>query len=424
MTASSAPAGFRPAVFEAEVVDLFAGPGGWDVAARRLGFDPTGIEFEHTACETRRAAGFPTVEGDVRDYGPRLFPALVGLIASPPCQTFSMAGKGAGRAALDQVLGLLRGMASGVLPDYSTLSDDRTGLVLDPLRWVLEACALGRPLRWVVLEQVPTVLPVWQAYAEVLRGIGYRVETAVLNAEQYGVPQTRRRAVLVARYNADVSLPIPTHSRYYPTAKKKGTFDAGVLPWVSMAQALELTEQHRLVSPMNPDRTVMRDTDQPAPTHAPGKSAAWSLVPSSEVPEDADTHYWRNIRMRASFTSNGYDQAPLRSAQEPAATITGKVRSFVWFAGAGQTAIDTAGQRRRRDDEPAHTVTGVGSATWTDETSRTGGVRVTVEEAAALQSFPPDHPWRGSPTSRYQQVGNAVPPLLAEAVLKAVVFTP
>ena len=46
--------------------------------------------------------------------------------------------------------------------------------------------------------------------------------------------------------------------------------------------------------------------------------------------------------------------------------------------------------------------------------------RITVNEAAAIQSFPIDMPWQGSQSSRYRQIGNAVPPKMAFAVAKSV----
>ena len=46
--------------------------------------------------------------------------------------------------------------------------------------------------------------------------------------------------------------------------------------------------------------------------------------------------------------------------------------------------------------------------------------RITVQEAAAIQSFPKDMPWHGSQSSRYRQIGNAVPPKMAFAVARSV----
>jgi hypothetical protein len=119
-----------------ETVDLFGGPGGWDVAATGLGLPVTGIEKDRAACETRRAAGLATVEGDVRHYGPGDFPGATDLMGSPPCQPFSVAGKGRGRAALNTVLALADRLAGRrrIDRDLTGLDDERTGLVLEPLR--------------------------------------------------------------------------------------------------------------------------------------------------------------------------------------------------------------------------------------------------------------------------------------------------
>ena len=93
-------------------VDLFAGPGGWDVGARELDIDPLGIELDEAACRVREAAGLGTLKGDVSALDPEEFPCEL-LIASPPCTAFSMAGKGEGRAAMDALLTALEAMAAG-----------------------------------------------------------------------------------------------------------------------------------------------------------------------------------------------------------------------------------------------------------------------------------------------------------------------
>ncbi|MCC2030640.1 DNA cytosine methyltransferase [Microbacterium allomyrinae] len=180
-------------------VDHFAGTG-WGVACHWLGILEYGVEKMHEAIRTRTRAGFRTIYRDVWSglFHPWLVPLHRLYIASPPCQTFSVAGRGEGRKALEQVLALV---ASGAWKDPARLlaaggdlGDERTALVLTPLAHIWA----HRP-ELIALEQVPTVLPVWEAIADVLRGLGYSVWVGNMQAEQYGVPQTRKRAILIAR---------------------------------------------------------------------------------------------------------------------------------------------------------------------------------------------------------------------------------
>ncbi|WP_344032326.1 DNA cytosine methyltransferase [Streptomyces luteireticuli] len=229
-----------------KIVDLFAGPGGLDVAASKLGIETVGVEWDASACATRRAAGLGTVEGDVREYGPSDFPDADVLAGGPPCQTFTVAGSGDGRRALDDVLGFVKRMVArenreDIVRDLglSDLKDERTRLVLEPLRWALEAIDQGRPYRAIVLEQVPAVLPVWKEYAKALEAEGYSVKCGILRTEQYGVPQTRRRAVLIARLGSEeVILPKATHQAYRKGVPKEAG-ESDYAGWRTMADVLD-----------------------------------------------------------------------------------------------------------------------------------------------------------------------------------------
>lgn len=215
------------------ILDLFAGPGGWDQGALALGLHPIGIEWDDAACRTGHAAGHTRVRADVASLATEPMRGKVtGLIASPPCQTFSMAGKGAGRDALPElqnaVLDVWKGAspASVCPPDL----DPRSMLVLEPVRYARDL----RP-EWIALEQVPAVLPIWQSFEVVLREHGYSAWSGVLNSADYGVPQTRQRAILIASRVYKVQPPAATHCK---GGSEPDLFGEQLLPWVSMAQAL------------------------------------------------------------------------------------------------------------------------------------------------------------------------------------------
>ncbi|MFI9355623.1 DNA cytosine methyltransferase [Streptomyces lydicus] len=256
---------------EYELVDLCAGVGGLDLAARSLGMPGVGIEWDVDACTTRQAAGLATVKGDVRDFGPADFPSANVLVSGPPCQTFSVAGTGAGRRALEDVQHFTRRLANreDITACLAELDDERTGLVLEPLRWALDAIDDDHPYEAIVLEQAPTALPVWEEVGRALLAEGYSVAHGVLNSEEFGVPQTRRRAVLIARRHGTAALPKPTHRRYRKDSSGAGN-DFALLPWVTMGEALDRAEPFIVVSNYGSGGDVRargrRTSTEPAPT--------------------------------------------------------------------------------------------------------------------------------------------------------------
>lgn len=110
------------------------------------------------------------------------------------CQTFSIAGNGSGRQALNRVLKAVEDgvhLDSDTLLEFAATVDDRTALVLTPLTYINEF----RP-EYVILEQVPQVLPVWEAFAPVLESWNYSVTTGILNSEEYGLPADTTASLL------------------------------------------------------------------------------------------------------------------------------------------------------------------------------------------------------------------------------------
>lgn len=402
----------------ADAVDLFAGPGGWDVAAADLGLSTIGIELDTAACATRRAAGLLTIEGDVRAYGPT--GTHSGLIASPPCQTFSMAGSGSGRAELAGIVAAVGQMAAGGHPPV--FDDPRTGLVLEPLRWLLEAHTTGHPYRWVALEQVPAVLPIWEAYAAILAELGHAAAVGILRAEQYGVPQTRARAVLIASLDYEVRLPTPTHSAYYPNNPAR--MDAEVDPWVSMAEALGWPDgavvgfPRRADEPRGPGTITMDDgSEYRARDFRPATMPAFVLTEKARS--------WSRWMFAP---TNVRSNTARRAANAPAPVLAFGHDTPRWVPEPANPA-DTDDDLTWTDRRPSTTIVGGsfapdvvaapgyrGPGDGPRQKAR-GSVRVSIQEAAVLQSFPANYPWQGTKSEQFQQIGNAIPPRLARAVL-------
>ncbi|HEY0391005.1 MAG TPA: DNA cytosine methyltransferase [Solirubrobacterales bacterium] len=490
-----------------EAIDLFAGPGGLDLALSTLGVEPLGIEWDDAACATREAAGLRTLQADVAELDPNGFAPCELILASAPCPTYSSAGKGAGRLLTDVVVRCMHELAAGndtrgeriqeayeILEPLASLGDvdawpaprrvrrrsqaeaspirmarlarrqklrekrfreaEMSLLVVEPLRWVFAL----KP-RFVALEQVPEVLGLWSEIAAILGVLGYSTWTGVMEAERYGVPQTRERAILMADREGPVHPPRPTHQRYVKgePQRHEATMEGEVLPWVSMAEALGWLEG---VEP------------SPAPTVSGGGTGSGGGV---EVFAGADS---RKRVLEAIQRNGSTGECGERSEDEPAFTVATNAdrwkfrngnrenaaereaseRAPTLHFGARSNKVDWVYDRRQQNSdgspvppvptsEPAPTLTAGGLAKsthqWVRERPATSvngdprisqpgrhdpeesgsqqkdAIRVTEEEALTLQSFPADYPVQGTKSQRFLQIGNAVPPLLAHAILSA-----
>lgn len=311
----------------ATCIDLFCGAGGLSLGFKRAGWkvvaafdnDPSTVEVY------RRLVGEEAEVSDVRRLSAADLPDADAIIGGPPCQPYSLAGK------------RLRS------------ADPRDGLP-DFARLVQEA----RP-RAFLLENVPLLAtaPEMERFLQAMRNTGYAVDWRILNAADYGVPQTRRRLFVVGMLDVPqvpVSVwPMPTHSRY------PGLFTRR---WVSAASIL----------------IPRLETREPDLRRLP----RWITSRWWQVPDHLRDEVLIHPQLSA---KNGgpRDYLNVRPLSLPAFTVT----------------ASSAGTRYAHVVHRGHF--------W----------RVKPPEMAALQALP----YLDGMTAKH--IGNAVPPLLAEELAKA-----
>lgn len=236
-----------------KVVSLFCGAGGLDLGFKRAGFNLVWAnDFDESAVRTyRENLGENCVLGDISKISERDIPECDVVIGGFPCQGFSLANT------------------------KRNVLDERNSLYLQYIR-VLKA----KKPKFFLAENVKGILSlgcgrVIEAILEDFAQAGYQVKYKLLNAADYGVPQTRQRVVIVGVRNdleVDYEFPKPGYS-------KKS--QEGLKPWISVKDAIsgipdpdgplagtvpnnEYSQYH--IKPRNYTGHRVTDPDKPSPT--------------------------------------------------------------------------------------------------------------------------------------------------------------
>jgi len=323
------------------LIDLFAGCGGMT-----RGFEDTGrfrssfaVELDRDAAETyRRNFGDHVFAGPIQEV--EAFPAADIVIGGPPCQGFSplnMHGVGL----------------------------DRRELWREYLRALEEADPTA-----FVMENVPQLLRSreYESFQEAVKSLGFTVEGKILNAADYGVPQTRKRAIVIGTRLSGV--PWPQQSHWAPAK-----MPIGEEPWRTFRNAVDGL-------PLVPTGQDWHNPRSPRPT---------SVERYKTIPEEGEGRF---------------ELAARRPDITPACWLRKKTGSTDVFG-------------RLWWDRPAFTIR---TEFYKPEKGRylhpSEHRPITVREAARCMSLPDDFilPEDQSMTSIARQIGNAVPTRLAQHV--------
>jgi DNA (cytosine-5)-methyltransferase 1 len=362
-------------------VDLFCGAGGLSSGLERAGFDVAlGLDFNRHVVDTYRANhGGVMVHADVRDVNGADLLAEAGvshvdlLAGGPSCQGFSTHGK---RLA----------------------DDDRNFLYQEFMRLVADI----RPAT-VLMENVKGLLIARKgAYRDEVvasfGALGYQVTGQVLLAADYGVPQLRERVFFAAsRLGGDLTLPVPTHGR--PTVLP---VQAGQLrPYVTLGEAIGDLPQIGDFSRADPLPYSAPPACEYQQSRRQGSSEVYNHVsrPLSDLARSVIEQLGPGQGLRAIPP----ERLPARFHRMRRIS-TGELRRDC-----------TTLYHRLSPDRPSYTITCNFTNVSAGAFAHPHELRaITAREAARLQSFPDTFRFLGSAVPH--QIGNAVPPLLGEAV--------
>ena len=363
-------------------IDLFCGCGGISAGLREAGLEVVAGVDINTKYIQSFAHNFPNasvITEDITKISPKDFLKNIGkkrdeiqLIAGgPPCQGFS----------------------KNVPRSRRFLTDPRNMLI----KSYLEYCEFIRP-PILMMENVAEMkngfdMAYTEEIEERLTQLGYAVKHVVLNAADYGVPQRRKRAFFLATLSrSGVVIPVPTHSKESSDIDLFGEGQGHVKVWEAISdlpsllhgEGNDITEY--LNFPNNNFQTLMRKDLKVVRNHVARKlqpkmyERMASLKPgegNKELPEHLKT-------------KGGYSGAYGRLTKDMVApTIT----RWVFHPGSG------------RWGHPVDIRT------------------ITIRETARIQSFYDSFEFVGSYVDQAGQLGNAVPPLLAECVARSLIET-
>lgn len=339
------------------VVDLFCGAGGLS-----SGFESVGFDVLHAVDNWEPAIA--TYRTNLGDHVQRSsisasldLPWANVFLGGPPCQGFSSAG-------------------------HRRTDDDRNSLVSTYAALI----AKHRPEAFV-FENVEGFLTgaeggfVFDLLSTVIAA-GYCVHVRKVNAANYGVPQHRKRVVAIGGLGWAPSFPAPTHSAFgAPGAELANGFDLPASPTVDQALA-------GLPSAAVRGSTTDDDCHVFAPLDGDDLRRA-ELLQTGQCMRDLPESLWHQSYRRRAFR-RVQDGTPSERRGGP-----------------------PAGLRRLKPDEPSKAITG---GALRDFLHPRENRLLTVRECAVIQTFPASFQFVGSQAERIQQIGNAVPPLLARAL--------